>query len=254
MQLGGRAPAAVRPILPVLQSGNTHLARRPFIAKSRPEHAKHGSSISNTRKRDCRAVQTEIEITTEEVLDINADPLEALRTDTPFDWGKQWYAVAVSKYIDNSKPYPVQVLGKRLVLWVDGTGAWRCFEDRCPHRAAPLSEGKVLLDKNTIQCSYHGWQFGTQGDCVRVPQAASEDAERVACSSPKACARVYPVAEAQGMLFIWGESGPEAEAESAAKPLPVCKLLQGATGEQREPRCTVQTSRANPQCRQVKLF
>jgi len=36
----------------------------------------------------------------------------------------------------------VKLLGRELVLWHDGS-SWRCFEDRCPHRAVPLSEGRV---------------------------------------------------------------------------------------------------------------
>ena len=27
----------------------------------------------------------------------------------------------------------------RLVLWRNAQGTWSCFEDRCPHRLAPLS-------------------------------------------------------------------------------------------------------------------
>ena len=36
-------------------------------------------------------------------------------------------------------PYAFDLLGKRLVLWRDGEGQWRCFEDKCPHRYANLS-------------------------------------------------------------------------------------------------------------------
>ena len=36
-------------------------------------------------------------------------------------------------------PHPKELLGVRLVLWRNAQGAWSCFEDRCPHRLAPLS-------------------------------------------------------------------------------------------------------------------
>jgi phenylpropionate dioxygenase-like ring-hydroxylating dioxygenase large terminal subunit len=43
------------------------------------------------------------------------------------------------------------------VLWRDAAAAWRCFEDRCPHRAAPLSQGR--LERGALQCNYHGaWE------------------------------------------------------------------------------------------------
>ncbi len=48
----------------------------------------------------------------------------------------------------------VDLLGKSLVVWADSKGAWHCFEDVCPHRLAPLSEGRVEGD--SLMCSYHG--------------------------------------------------------------------------------------------------
>ena len=56
-----------------------------------------------------------------------------------FDWAKQWYPLGVISYLDPKVPHPVELLGQRLVLWRDGQGQWRCFEDKCPHRLAPLS-------------------------------------------------------------------------------------------------------------------
>ncbi|MGB5974549.1 MAG: aromatic ring-hydroxylating dioxygenase subunit alpha, partial [Nodosilinea sp.] len=40
--------------------------------------------------------------------------------------------------------------------------------DRCCHRTAKLSLGKV--DQGRICCPYHGWEFDAAGTCVRVPQ------------------------------------------------------------------------------------
>lgn len=39
-----------------------------------------------------------------------------------------------------------QLLGKHLVVWCDDKGEWATFDDRCPHRAAPLTEGRVEKD------------------------------------------------------------------------------------------------------------
>jgi len=41
-----------------------------------------------------------------------------------------------------------------------------CFEDRCPHRNVPLSNGKVI-NKN-LQCNYHGWEFNNNGECEKI--------------------------------------------------------------------------------------
>jgi vanillate O-demethylase monooxygenase subunit len=63
-------------------------------------------------------------------------------------------------------PVPVRLLGRDWVLArLDGT--LTAFEDRCPHRLAPLSIGKVC--GATLQCGYHGWEFDASGRCVVVP-------------------------------------------------------------------------------------
>lgn len=49
-------------------------------------------------------------------------------------------------YLDKSRPKSLTVLGRKLAVWYHAPSAtWRCFEDRCPHRLAPLS-GKGALD------------------------------------------------------------------------------------------------------------
>jgi phenylpropionate dioxygenase-like ring-hydroxylating dioxygenase large terminal subunit len=45
------------------------------------------------------------------------------------------------------------------VLWADAAGQWSCFEDRCPHRLATLSDGLVDKTRGEIVCAYHGWRF-----------------------------------------------------------------------------------------------
>ena len=42
--------------------------------------------------------------------------------------------------------------------------------DRCPHRAAALSEGRMTASGD-LQCAYHGWTFGADGACLDIPQA-----------------------------------------------------------------------------------
>ena len=61
-----------------------------------------------------------------------------------FNWNNQWYPVGVIDQLDKERPHPIIVRGRELVLWFDESMTeWRVFEDRCPHRAAPLSEGRV---------------------------------------------------------------------------------------------------------------
>ena len=47
------------------------------------------------------------------------------------------------------------------------------FDDACPHRLAPLSDGRI--DKlGRLQCAYHGWCFNGSGHCKLIPQATPD--------------------------------------------------------------------------------
>ena len=59
--------------------------------------------------------------------------------DGTYDWAKQWYPLAFVEDLDPKVPHPMELLGQRLVLWRDAQKQWRCFQDKCPHRLAPLS-------------------------------------------------------------------------------------------------------------------
>ncbi|MUG93425.1 Rieske 2Fe-2S domain-containing protein [Scytonema sp. UIC 10036] len=130
-----------------------------------------------------------------------------------FQWTKQWYPVAVVDFLDSSRPHAMQLLGKEIVLWRDGAGKWRCFEDCCPHRLVPLSEGRVESD-GTLLCAYHAWRFDSQGNCVNIPQSQNEQTEAKNCSNTRSCATAYPTQECQGLLWVWSESGSQAQQES----------------------------------------
>jgi phenylpropionate dioxygenase-like ring-hydroxylating dioxygenase large terminal subunit len=79
-----------------------------------------------------------------------------------------WYVVAESDDIAGA-PHAVRLLGDDVVIWRGPDGALVAAPDRCPHREAPLSLG--LVDDGCLVCCYHGWTFGAEGRCVRVPSA-----------------------------------------------------------------------------------
>ena len=84
-----------------------------------------------------------------------------------------WYIACRSHELGN-KPIRRTILGTPLVLFRDrarGLGAPEglgALLDRCAHRNAPLSEGRVV-ESGHLQCRYHGWQFDTAGVCRLVP-------------------------------------------------------------------------------------
>jgi len=134
-----------------------------------------------------------------------------------FCWTKQWYPVAPLSTLDPSRPLATELLGQRLVLWCDANGEWQCFEDKCPHRLAPLSEGR--LEGGNLQCAYHGWEFNGDGSCARIPQADDPKADATARASSRSCAVRHPAQVRHGLVFVWGEGGAVAAVEAAGTPL-----------------------------------
>jgi phenylpropionate dioxygenase-like ring-hydroxylating dioxygenase large terminal subunit len=78
----------------------------------------------------------------------------------------RWYVVASTDEL-GSDPLARQVCGTRLVLFRRSDGSIACLDDRCSHRAFPLSAGAVVGDE--IQCSYHGLRFDGCGTCTWAP-------------------------------------------------------------------------------------
>ncbi|KAJ7559496.1 hypothetical protein O6H91_04G087800 [Diphasiastrum complanatum] len=135
-----------------------------------------------------------------------------------FVWTEHWYPVSLIEDLDPSMPTAFQLLGQELVLWRDSGGDWRAFADNCPHRLAPLSEGRI--DENGwLQCSYHGWSFQGDGSCRRIPQAASEGPEAKAIFSPRACATSFPTLVSQGLLFVWPDDKGWDKASQTKPPM-----------------------------------
>lgn len=136
-----------------------------------------------------------------------------------FSWRDHWYPVSLVEDLDPRLPTPFQLLGRDLVLWFDKSNSqWVAFDDKCPHRLAPLSEGRIDEDGN-LQCSYHGWSFDGCGSCTQIPQAASEGPEARAVRSPRACVTRFPTMISQGLLFVWPDENGWERANATKPPM-----------------------------------
>ena len=103
-----------------------------------------------------------------------------------------WYVIATSDEVGRSL-LARQVLGRRLLAFRQGGGQVAVLDDRCPHRAAPLSMG--TLDGDHVVCGYHGFTFAADGECVRVPSQ-----HRVPYGAQ---VRSYPVDERPPFVWVW---------------------------------------------------
>ena len=79
---------------------------------------------------------------------------------------RYWFVASLSHAVTRH-PKRVVLFGKPAVLVRSASGEVWAFEDRCPHRGAALSAGK--LGTHGLACPYHGWTFGAGGRCTTMP-------------------------------------------------------------------------------------
>eukprot|EP00850_Spirogloea_muscicola_P024025 SM000425S15897 [mRNA] locus=s425:12918:16164:- [translate_table: standard] len=125
---------------------------------------------------------------------------------------------AVIMDLDRRLPQAITLLGRPVVLWWDRNNSkWQAFLDQCPHRLAPLSEGRID-EAGNIACSYHGWSFDGSGACTKIPQAPATGPPVHA--SPKACATVFPCVEQHGLVWVWLDTSAAGREKAAAQRPP----------------------------------
>ena len=103
-----------------------------------------------------------------------------------------WYIAAWSNEITD-QPVGRTILNQPVVLFRGPDGRAAALEDRCCHRGAPLTHGRVAADG--LECGYHGLTFDGSGACVVNP---GEDID-----AAKLRVRSYPVVERQNFVWIW---------------------------------------------------
>ena len=77
------------------------------------------------------------------------------------------HAIALCDSIQPGGVHPIQLQDVELVLWRDYAGQAHVWHDRCPHRGMRLSFG--FVKENRLTCLYHGWEYGSDGGCRKIP-------------------------------------------------------------------------------------
>jgi vanillate O-demethylase monooxygenase subunit len=117
----------------------------------------------------------------------------------------RWYCAALSSEI-GSAPLGRILLNEPVVMYRTADGVAVALEDRCCHRRAPLSRGKVEGDN--LRCGYHGLLYAPGGQVIWAP---GQDK-----LPPGAGVRSYPLCEKHGWTWIW--MGDPALADPATAP------------------------------------
>ena len=108
-----------------------------------------------------------------------------------------WYALVPSGSVGREL-LALRALGRPVVLFRANDGGAVALEDRCAHRAYPLSAGALVDD--TVRCGLCGFVYDTGGQCVQVPTQS-----RVPFG---AAVTAYPTQEQDGLVWVWfGEPG-----------------------------------------------
>ncbi|PZO11381.1 MAG: cell death suppressor protein Lls1 [Leptolyngbya foveolarum] len=117
-----------------------------------------------------------------------------------FDWAEAWYPVHYVKDLDKSKPTRFTLMDRAVVIWWEPPSqSWRVLADQCPHRLAPLSEGRIN-EAGLLECPYHGWAFAGNGACEHIPQQPLEGKAHL---SNRACVDSMPTQVCQDLLFVY---------------------------------------------------
>ena len=104
-----------------------------------------------------------------------------------------WYCAAWADEVGTDM-LARRILNEPIVLYRKQAGQAVALQDICPHKLAPMSQGKKVGDN--LQCGYHGLEFDCTGKCVRNPQGNGQIPNQ-------ATLRAFPLVERYGVLWIW---------------------------------------------------
>ena len=120
-----------------------------------------------------------------------------------------WYVAMRSENVART-PRALLFDNTPLVAFRDQTGRPAILLDRCAHRNAPLSRGRITGAR--IQCSYHGWEYDHDGICRAIPGL------RGSVEHPQRRVPSYACQDSQGWLWMYSE--PDATPSSQPYEIP----------------------------------
>lgn len=114
----------------------------------------------------------------------------------PFPVPNGWFIVAQASDLAAGETRALYLFAKDLVLYRTASGEPCLVDAHCPHLGAHLGVGGKV-EGECLRCPFHGWSFGTDGQCVDIPYSDSPHIPS------KAHARSYPTIERNKMIWAW---------------------------------------------------
>src|SRR4029079_2431466 len=98
-----------------------------------------------------------------------------------------WYMGGWDHEAMDRKLLERRILDQPIVFYRGESGQIVALDNRCAHRGAKLSQGRIEGD--CVRCMYHGLKFDQTGKCVQIPGQ-----ERI---PPQLGVKSYPIVEKQ---------------------------------------------------------
>ena len=117
-----------------------------------------------------------------------------------------WLPLVLARSV-KARPLSRTLMDCPLVVFRGADGRCAVLVDRCPHRNAQLSQGR--LRGGEIECPYHGWRFDPDGRCTLTPGAPTPAQQG---------AQALPAVEFAGVVWTTLASSP---APFPEPPLPI---------------------------------
>ncbi len=114
-----------------------------------------------------------------------------------------WYVAAWDHELIDGKLLARTILEQPVLLYKGDSGRAVALDDRCAHRGAKLSNGR--LEGDDVRCMYHGLKYAPSGKCIQIPGQDN--------IPPRLGVRSYPVVERDHLVWIW--MGDPAQADAA---------------------------------------
>jgi len=113
-----------------------------------------------------------------------------------------WYMAAWDHELIDGKLTARTILEEPVLLYKGDSGKVVALDNRCCHRGAKLSNGR--LEGDDVRCMYHGLKFNAAGKCIQIPGQDN--------IPPKLGVRSFPVVERQHIVWIWMGDPAKADA------------------------------------------